>query len=394
MISAAVIRRFTFLLFPIIVAATTLASPPVHERTVLAPVFTINDIYKSMMGPSASQSFLLEETEEPELLWLVGYRAEMVNEDATEVLPQEYMCHSNLDIDMSAYRKLFGWRKNSSRRLFTLSQGQFEVNFPEGFAIPLVSWQPLQLNSQVLNLNDKDLRTKVRHRVTLRYIRDRDLNEEITPLFMKAAQAMVRIEGSGYWGMDQEEVMQEEHGESCLLGDAVRGTGNTDSHGNRFSGHWVVPPGEHDYRSLVTNWLSLPFDTQAHYVAVHLHPFSEYIELFDLTTNETVYRSNTLNRQEGIGLDRVDYFSSPEGLPLHKTHEYQIRARYNNTSGENQDSMAVMFFYVEDKEFRKPTQEQLALRLAEDRLLKKLDWSDGPKAGQSESTNRNAPTTM
>ena len=46
-----------------------------------------------------------------------------------------------------------------------------------------------------------------------------------------------------------------------------------------FSGHWVVPPGRQENRTLVTEWLNLRFDTTVHYIAVHLHPFAESLEL-------------------------------------------------------------------------------------------------------------------
>lgn len=386
------LRRLLIFLLSLALAAPLMAVE-VHERVILAPVYTVKGIYRSMMGPSATQKFVVAETEEPELLWMVGFEAEMVNADGTELVDPGFMCHSNLDIDISAYRKVFDWRKTTSRRLFTLSQGQYDVSFPEGFGIPLLSWQPLELNSQVLNLNDPKLKAKVRHRITIRYIKDSELEGEMTPLFMKAAQAMVALdEDSTHWGMGNPK--SEKHGESCSVGMSVRGTGNEDKYGQRFSGHWVVPPGEHEYAASVTRWLNLPFDTRAHYIAVHLHPFAEDIELRDLTADRTVYRSMATNRTEGMGLDHVDYYSSPEGLELHRQHQYQIRTRYHNTSGVDQDSMAVMFFYVEDKEFVKPSPAELAQRLAEDPALKKLSWTKAPTALDDISTRRAAASRM
>ena len=49
------------------------------------------------------------------------------------------MCHSNLDMDPERHGQLFGWRKRTSGRLFTLSQGQFEIHFPEGYGVPVLS---------------------------------------------------------------------------------------------------------------------------------------------------------------------------------------------------------------------------------------------------------------
>jgi hypothetical protein len=104
----------------------------------------------------------------------------------------------------------------------------------------------------------------------------------------------------------------------------------------------------------VTELMDLPFDTTLHYVAVHLHPFAETLELIDLTAKKTVYKARTRQADKGIGLAHVDSFSSEEGIPLYKGHEYEIVSVYNNTSGEDQDSMAVMNLYLFDKEFKKP----------------------------------------
>ncbi|MCF3648181.1 hypothetical protein [Synoicihabitans lomoniglobus] len=369
--------RVSLLLLIVIGMCARLGASVVEEKVILAPVFTLDQIHRSMMGPSAMQQFILSETEEPELLWLVSYRAEMVNADGSALLPQEYMCHSNLDIDISAYRELFAWEKVASPRLFTLSQGQFEVNFPEGFGIPLVSWQPLTLNSQVLNLNDPDIDLKVRHRITIKFVRDRNLTTPMTPLFMSAAQAMVLVEGqSGYWGLDRADVAT--HGAACAIGTSASHAANTDQFGNQFSAHWVVPPGEHTYHALATNWLNLPFDTTAHYVAVHLHPFAEYIELVDLTEGRTVFRSEAKNRTTGIGLEAVEFYADANGFALHEAHEYQVKTLYNNTTEVDQDSMAVMYFYLKDQEFRKPTPAQIARRLRTDPLLRAQKWSQGP----------------
>ena len=53
----------------------------------------------------------------------------MVGPDGETPMSQEFMCHSNLDFDVTEHRKLFGWKQNASRRLFTLSQGQLEIEF-------------------------------------------------------------------------------------------------------------------------------------------------------------------------------------------------------------------------------------------------------------------------
>jgi len=104
----------------------------------------------------------------------------------------------------------------------------------------------------------------------------------------------------------------------------------------------------------VTQYLGLPYDTTIHYIAVHLHPFAESLELRDLTTRSTVFKSRTRGLGDKIGLSRVEHFASAEGIPVFQGHEYELVSVYDNTTGEDQDSMAVMFLYLAEKDFKKP----------------------------------------
>jgi hypothetical protein len=99
--------------------------------------------------------------------------------------------------------------------------------------------------------------------------------------------------------------------------------------------------------------MQIPYDTTAHYIAVHLHPFAESLELRDLTADKSLFKSAVENFEGRIGLERVDYFSSVEGIELFKDHEYEIVSVYDNTTDEEQDSMAVMYLYLRDKVFDK-----------------------------------------
>ncbi len=104
----------------------------------------------------------------------------------------------------------------------------------------------------------------------------------------------------------------------------------------------------------VTEFMALPFDTTAHYIAVHLHPFAESLTLRDLTAGTDVFRAEARKPQQRIGLDHVEHFSSSKGIPLFKRHQYELVSVYDNTSNQTQDSMAVMLVYMLDKGFKKP----------------------------------------
>ena len=116
-----------------------------------------------------------------------------------------------------------------------------------------------------------------------------------------------------------------------------------------------MKPGREVNQTLVTKILELPYDTTIHYIAVHLHPFAESLELRDLTAGQVVFKSSTRQFPDRIGLAHVDSFSSVEGIPIYKDHEYELVSVYQNVTDKDQDSMAVMNLYMLDKDFVAPT---------------------------------------
>ena len=335
---------------------------------VLSQLYTIDRKYKSMTGPAGNQKvWLMGEQQQPELVWITGYRAVMVGSDGATPAPQEFMCHSNLDLNPGKHRMRFGGTKNVSPRLFTLSQGQVELEFPDGFGIPVMSDEPLSLVTQVLNHNLEGT-VEVRHKVTIEFVRDQDLEEPLKPLFQVGAYGLKLVEGKeGYYGVAQPS--KGVHGPGCLPGDSASRERRPDSFGRVFTGHWVVKPGREVNHTLVTKLMNLPFDTTVHYIAVHLHPFAESLELRDLTADRTLFTSHAENFPDRVGLARVEAFSSPEGLPVYKDHEYELVSVYRNTTPVDQDSMAVMLLYTLDKEFKKPTSAAAKAATAQGRLV-------------------------
>jgi hypothetical protein len=282
------------------------------------------------------------------------------------------MCHTNLDVDPTDHGGRFGAKKAITGRLFTLSQGQYRIDMPAGFGIPVQSDEPIAVNTQVLNLNMTEGKKKVRHRVLMRYVRDAEVKKPMKPLYVAGAYGLKLLEGDdGHYGLESKhEGHHGHHGyrgnhregadasevdhTACLPGKNAGTNSFDDGQGRVFTGHWVVEPGREVNHTRVTELMDLPFDTTLHYVAVHLHPFAESLELKDLTTGKTAYKAKTRQADKGVGLAHVDFYSSPEGIPLYKDHEYEIISVYNNTSGKPQDSMAVMNLYLLDQEFKRP----------------------------------------
>ena len=334
--------------------ATPRAAPDVaaiaQQMTVLSDVYEVDRKYRSMMGPYGTDEVRLGSVDDPELLWITGFEAVMMDATGDQRLPQEFMCHSNLDLDLAAHHDLLGINSGYSSRLFTLSQGQLSIRFPDGFGIPVLSSEPLELTTQVLNLNYEGDPLGVRHRIQVHYVRDQDLGSPFKALFPGSAYGLKLIDGDdGYFGIETPE--GETHGPGCLVGENASDHEYDDGLGRTFSGHWVVAPGREVNHTLVTQLMRLPYDTTLHYIAVHLHPFAESLELRDLTADQTVFKSRAENFEDRIGLARVDSFSSEEGIPLYADHEYEMISVYNNTTDTPQDSMAVMYLYSHDKHF-------------------------------------------
>ncbi|MEM7676333.1 MAG: hypothetical protein AAF449_10060 [Myxococcota bacterium] len=322
-----------------------------HRQEVLSPVYRVDKKYRSMMGPQSSTEVRLGDAQQKELLWITGYEATMVGADGRSPQAQEFMCHSNLDLDPMAHRRAITAESGISGRLFTLSQGQFRIRFPEGFGIPVLSSEPLTLTTQVLNLNHEPADFDVRHRVQIRYRKQTELKRPMVPLFQKSVYGLALLEGKdGHFGHDPHSTK----GQGCLEKDNASSHEYKDTYGRRFTGHWVVQPGREVNRTPVSKLLSLPYDARVHYIAVHLHPFAQSLTLIDKTAKKTLFTSRAENFDGKIGLKHVDYFSSQEGIIMPRDHEYELVSVYENTTDEPQDSMAVMYMYFADPKFEAP----------------------------------------
>lgn len=343
--------------------------PVVRVKKFVSEPFQIDQKWGSMQGPAQTQKLVLLEAKKPEVLWVTGYRASVIPAEGDGEVSQDFMCHNNLDLRAMDHAKIFewgdGWGEHAAvrDRVFTISQGQFDLALPDGFGIPLRSDERLNLTTQVLNHNIENPDLSVRHEIEITYARDADLEEYPKPLFQHGIFVMASLdETDAYFGvLDPNEDQQ---GSSCALGEHANVNLGvfTDEFGRRFSGHWVVKPGRETRRTLVTKQLNLQYDTRIHFIGVHLHPFAETLELRDLTTGESLWATRARGPSDKIGLTEIEYYSSPEGIPLFTDHEYELVSVYENNSGVDQDAMATMFLYLYDAEGAKAIESQRRLR--------------------------------
>ena len=320
--------------------------PATYSQTFLSPEFHVDKIYPSMAGPSSKYFFNLGESGKQELMWITGYHTEVQDEDSDEPVSDEFMCHNNLDFARGQYYARWGLEYRNevqSSRLMTMTQGQTDLEFPPGFGVPVMSDDVLSIAAQVLNHNDPNADRYVRHQSRLDYILDRESTSEIKPLFQQSAVMFAVVADEEYEKMDAN-IAQ------CAPAPASISHSWKDEKGLTYTGHWMLPPGR-DSRSVdVTEMLALPFETNLHYVAVHLHPFADTMELRDLTADSVVVRALASSYREKTGLKEIQYLSFPEGIPFYPDHQYELTCISNNTSGKDQDMMGVMLLYFHDKE--------------------------------------------
>ncbi len=322
-----------------------------EQKTIITPRYYIDKIYPSMMGPSSSQKFSLIENEPRQLLWITGYKSRVLDAKNPNREFKEFMCHSNLNINMKKHRTLFGWRQYPSERFFTLSEGREAINFPKGFGIPVYSDEIFRLDAQTLNHNIETPRAQVKIENVITFVRNKNLNFPMKPLFLSAANGLALLKGKdGYYGVLKADPQKHGTG-SSKAHNAHNAKIRKDILGREFTGHWEVPPGRHTYKTLVTRWMNLPYNTTAHYISAHVHPFAESLELKDLKTGKIIFKTEIKNKKNKIGLASVPTLSSEKGEPLYKDREYELISVYNNTSKKNITVMAVMFLYLFDKEF-------------------------------------------
>jgi hypothetical protein len=301
-----------------------------------------------MQGPSELLRVFLTDSTAHDLLWVVGYDAAIVDADSRAPMSAEYMCHSNMDLDLARHRQNFPGTRFPTRRIFTLSEGQVAVRLPDGYGIPIRADEPLKVTAQVLNHNHHGAPIRVRQRITVHFVRDRGLRRPLTPLYQTAVTTLVRLDGpEGGYGTPVADAEHHHHAEP--EGVAADTSPYRDKSGRAFAGHWVVKPGREVRHTAVSPWLDLTSDQTIRFASVHLHPFGESLELRDLTSGPTVLASRATNHAERIGLAHVEQFALPHGLALHKDHQYDLVSTYDNTSGANRTAMAVMYLYVEDR---------------------------------------------
>ena len=311
------------------------------EYKMLSPTFIVDDIYKSMEGPKASNYVML--SQDSTLLWITGFKVIAQDAKTGEKMSNDFICHMNVDINDSKYYSNFGLEDRIGKqypRLTSLSHGMETFDFPEGFGVPMKGNDLLFVTTQTLNHNIKDAYYKVKHQVSITYQEDKN----IKPLMSKTAFIML-----SYDKYDPYKSPIDPGADFCIPVE-TKNHSYDDGSGNMLSGHWVIPIGKNTYRSGINHQLEIKDSLRLHAAAIHVHPFATRIMLFNKTTQKPVFVSEVINHKNSIGLTNIENFTSKEGIWLYENQEYEIVLEVNNTSKEDQDMMGSMFLFFYDEE--------------------------------------------
>lgn len=308
---------------------------------MISPEFYIDGIYKSMEGPKSSNYVQL--SQDSTLLWLTGFHVKALDSKTLKTISKDFICHTNVDFNDVNYFTSFHLEKRIGSqypRMTSLSHGMENFNFPPGYGVPMKGNEFLYVTTESLNHNLPDANFWIRHEVDINYSRAKNMK----PLMSRTAFIMLPFNQS-----DPYKSPLDPGTNQCIPVETKNHTYD-DGHGNKLSGHWVVPVGKNTYRSSVNNQLQIQDSLRLHAAAIHVHPFATQISLYDKTAHKAIFTSKIVNHIEKIGLTSIDPFSSVEGIWLYKNHDYEIVLEVNNTTQVSQDMMGSMFLFFYDKE--------------------------------------------
>jgi hypothetical protein len=338
--------------------ADTAASPETAD--FYSTDLLIDKIYRSMQGPFEIKGIQID-TESDELLWITGYESEVLQAESNVELGAAFMCHNNLDY---ASPGKLPWKlktNGANHRIFTLSQGQTALKLPEGFGIPVPADQPLRMISQVLNHHRPELFINTRQHVKIHYQKEKERDKEMKALYQQAVFVTKQIKGSeGAHGLPLSCLPYHKHPDSVIKAgvnhdcsieydEDAEYNPYEDAQGRKFTGHWVLPYEAETLATNVSRMMDLNEDSRIHLISIHLHPFAEALELWDRTNDSLLYAASFKKDSIDFGFERIDYYSSEEGIPVYKDHQYELVSAYHCTDTTDQHTaMAVMYLYLRD----------------------------------------------
>lgn len=323
----------------------------IKKYTTYSPTFLVDNIYKSMEGPKASNYVML--SQDSSLVWITGFSVEALDSKTNSQISNDFICHMNVDLNEVKYYTHFGLEDRIHKqypRLTSLSHGMESFRFPEGYGVPMKGNDVLFVTTQTLNHNQKDIFKKVKHKISIDYD-----TKNLKPLMSRITYIMLPFNKKDPYKEPSSP------GEDLCIPVETKNHTYTDEKGNMLSGHWIIPIGKNTYKSNINEQLQIKDSLCLHAAAIHVHPFAEKIRLWDKTSGQDILVSYITNHKDRIGLEKIEDFISEKGVWLYAHHDYEIILDVNNTSDVNQDMMGSMFLFFYDKEMDQIIQSKTPL---------------------------------
>ncbi|HEY9678788.1 MAG TPA: peptidylprolyl isomerase [Drouetiella sp.] len=315
----------------------------------------------STVGHESTDCKVVHSTQPKELIWAKGVKLIVLDEHDKPLPTGEFICHFNIDVDPR--NTVFPNVHTGSARLFTLTQGQTDFRFPEGYGVPLSSNEFLHITFQAANRTTNEHR-RIKHLCTVDFIKDSELKKPLKALSWYTPYVAVQV------NKDTAPADTDSHGPSCMVmsegenaPNAVPGSVVTDSKERQMTGHWKVPPGLHPYQSPISEERDYGFndeDRLVHAVWTHVHPLCKKVTLLicDGEKKTPAWSVDVSTKTDhGLELAKIGDLYFKDGILLPKGKHFEIDSVYDNVTGKVQDSMVSEGIFFEDNNFVKPNWE-------------------------------------
>ncbi len=373
---------------------------------ILSAAYSIDRMYQSMEGPAGNHPMIKLHPggNDDEVLFVTGVSSQMVDKENRKEASAEFFCHANLTLcreTSSPDKHNAGFERPTHMdwRLATLVPGAMSLRLPEGFGVPVKNGTLLDYYTMALNQNPGVPSQKVRIKSRIEYTRAQNTRalfrrsvyvhqqfQEAPGAPATAQKAMrdvmqsstmqnVAMQSSPAQRAMQDVMQSATHagaacgqscdrnqlsknpsmfvdlakplhpGATCCVSNASDG-GLMQQFGADNTIHWMVPPGRHSYKTDVTAQMELPYDTTAHLITGHLHPYGKSLRLVDKQSGKVVFEITSQDFSGKIGVQHMSEILSTEGVPIRKGSQLELVADYENTTDHPIDAMAIMYLYL------------------------------------------------
>lgn len=275
-----------------------------------------------MSGPTKKKVIQLNNDRSIPFTWIKSVKVDIFNSENKNE-PLALLCHAWVTLnDRGTYNQ-------NQSGLITISEGMGESLFPKGYGMYIQgSAEPnVEVLAQALN-DDPHFKKDLAYRFTIKYLDNPQIDKRGPNLLIPLAQVSAAALGPKF-----------QYKEGQLCAEEV-----SSPDGTPMTVHFLVPPGRHEYKNVIDGGV-FQGSKKIHFIKLHLHQFGEEISFYDRTENKLLWTGKAYYKHGHI--DRVDSYSSEDGLEVFPDHRYEIVAVYNNTTSKNAEGMGVLRLYLE-----------------------------------------------